>query len=490
MWTRLICIAAAGAAIAALGAAPAGASSFRTGFTDDAVFQSPVAADRAAGFQNARATRASLIRLFLYWSEVAPSPPPSRSVARDPAWSGYRWGRIDGLVTETVAAGLQPVVTWLGAPGWAEGTDRPPVSERVPVGTWRPSPSAYRDFSEAAARRYSGLYADPRTGALLPRIRYWQGWNEPNLANYLNPQWRREGGRLVPASPAAYRRLLNAFYRGVKAVSRRNVVITAGTAPFGDHRRGAPRMDPAYFAREFLCVRGRVRPRAERRCQYGPVRFDALAHHPYPIGPPRRVAPNRDDVVVPDLWKLTRPLRVAVRAGHVKPRGRKGLWATEISWDTRPPDPDGLPLKEQAYYLRGALYTLWRQGVDAVTWYLMRDEPEGRGWQYGLQAGVYFRGDTVAQDRRKPHSFRAFSFPFSAYRDRGVAQLWGLAPRAGRVAIQRLEDGRWLPYLRLRTRRRDRLFFAERRVPRGTVLRARQGREASLSWRVSPNITE
>ncbi len=46
------------------------------------------------------------------------------------------------------------------------------------------------------------------------------------------------------------------------------------------------------------------------------------------------------------------------------PRGPKRLWATEISWDSSPPDPQGVPIAEHARWLEQALYVLWSQGVD------------------------------------------------------------------------------------------------------------------------------
>ena len=117
-----------------------------------------------------------------------------------------------------------------------------------------------------------------------------------------------------------------------------------------------------------------------------------------------------------------------------------------------------------ARYTEGALYTLWRQGVSVVTWWLMRDEPEGQGWGYTLQAGVFFRGATVADDRPKP-GFYAFRFPFTAYTKRGVAQVWGLAPNSGGVTIQARKGGRWRTIARLRTRP-GRMFFARCDWPR------------------------
>jgi hypothetical protein len=172
----------------------------------------------------------------------------------------------------------------------------------------------------------------------------------------------------------------------------------------------------------------------------------------------------------------------------VAPRRPKGLWATEISWDTNPPDPDGLPAGTVARYIEGALYTLWRQGVSVVTWWLMRDEPEGPGWGYTLQAGVFYRGVNVAADRPKP-GFYTFRFPFTAYTKRGVAQIWGLAPTRGAVTIEVRKGGSWRTLMRLRTRQ-GRMFLAAKRLDPGTPLRARQGHDSSLAWRVGPNVTE
>ena len=210
--------------------------------------------------------------------------------------------------------------------------------------------------------------------------------------------------------------------------------------------------------------------------------LDALAHHPYPFGSPRRHALNIDDVVIPDFARLSRPLAVAVRAGNVLPRGSKQLWATEISWDTRPPDPGGIPAHKQARYLEGALNVLWKEGVDVVTWYLLRDEARGRGYLYTLQSGIFLRGATVARDRRKP-SFEGFRFPFTAYRTGARAELWGLAPGPGPVTIQIRRGRAWRHLVTLRAGS-NRVFLGHRRVAAGTLLRARWKGQASLSWKV------
>ena len=457
-------------------AAPA--QPLRLGFNDRDAFQGS-SSDRAVALRRARGARASLVRLATAWPEIARSEPPSSALARNPAWPGYAWGRLDAEIRDVTAARLTPVINLTSAPDWAEGPGRPAVSRRAPAGTWKPSPSAYRAFAEALGRRYSGSFPDPaRPGRLLPRVRYFQGWNEPTLAIYLSPQWERRGGRFVPASPTYYRPLQNAFYDGVKAGNPRATVISAGTAPFGDPRVNGYRLSPALFLRRLFCVTGRRRPRAHRCPQ---VRFDVLAHHPYSTGPPTGTAINADDVAIPDLHKLKRPLRAALRRGTVRPRGPKPLWVTEVSWDSRPPDPGGVPAGTHARYLEGAFSQLWRQGVTAIIWFHLRDDPRGEGYPFTFQSGVFLRGSSIERDRPKP-ALRAFRFPFTAYRSRGRARLWGLAPARGKVAIQALRGRRWV---RVRTLRagRDRIFHGHLTIHRGALLRARQGGEASLRWR-------
>jgi hypothetical protein len=400
---------------------------------------------------------------------------------------GYDWATTDTFVRDAVAAGLRPLMLINAAPRWAEGPNRPRVDDDHPTGSWRPDAAAFGRFAEAAARRYSGTTPDPQNpGATLPRIRDWQAWNEPNLTNFITPQWRQVKNGFKPESPEIYRPMLNAFYAGVKRVDPANVVATAGTAPFGDLHRGDRRMQPALFDRTLFCIRGRKHPRALPTCPGGPVHFDVIAHHPYPIGSPHRTALNADDVNIPDMGKLTGPMRVAIRAGYVLPRKTKRIWATEFSWDTKPPDPGAISTALQARYLAGTLYVLWRQGVDVAVWYLMRDEAPDPSYDKTLQSGIYFRGKTFEQDRPKP-SYTAFRFPFTAYIEQGIARVWGIAPVDGTVLVEAKRKGRWRQILHV-TPKAGRVFKHRLHIASGTPLRARVGTERSLTFVAAPPL--
>jgi hypothetical protein len=452
----------------------------RTGFTDHATYQGD-RESRLAALRNTRAARSRYVRLTTSWLEIAPREPPTAAAAADPSWEGYRWERLDAAVSDVEAGGLDALVSFTSAPAWAEGPGRPPVGPAHPTGSWRPSAAAYRLFARAAARRYSGRTPDPnRLGALLPRVRFWQAWNEPNLTDFLTPQWRYVRGRPQPASPDHYRLLNNAFYDGVKSVFADNVVVTAGTAPYGEPAPGGRRMPPALFTRRFLCVVGRERPR-RGDCGGERPRFDALAHHPYPITTPRRPAHNIDDVVIGDMSKIVSILRFAERARLVAPAGRKRVWATEFSWDTSPPDPDGIPVQVEARYAESALYLLWKQGVHVGIWYLLRDEAPGRGFPYTLQSGVYFRSATVAEDRPKP-ALTAFRFPFVIDIRRGSDAYWGIAPAPGAVRIQRRGASGWSTVKTVRAAS-DRLFAGRMAASAHATYRAIWGAETSLTWR-------
>jgi hypothetical protein len=435
---------------------------FETGIIDPASFSGPEA---SLAFRRTSASGATTVRLLVSWRGVAPQVRRSGFRPADPDDPGYRWETVDRQVRLAFAHGLSPIICIVSAPDWAEGGNQPNHP-----GTVRPDRAELGLFATAAARRYSGSVAG------LPRVRYWQVWNEPNLLHYLTPQYV---GRRA-ASAVWYRAMVNAFSTAVHSVHADNVVIAGGLAPFTTHTgdRAEWGVGPLEFMREMLCVSRTLRPTCSARSQ-----FDVWSHHPYTSGGPNHHATLPSDVSIPDLPEMRRLLDAAVRHGRVSSRQRVRFWVTEFSWDTSPPDPKGVPGRLHARWVAEALFRMWRSGVSLVTWFQLRDDefPDSL-----YQSGLYFRGATAERDRPKP-ALRAFRFPFVALPEKGRAVTWGRTPRAGpgSVVLQLRANGRWLPLARVRANRHGifgrRIQAAPRRLVRAVFVPTG---ETSLPFRV------
>jgi hypothetical protein len=390
------------------------------GFFDGVYLEGPGAAQ---WFERTQALGGTIVRLDVGWA--ASSRPADPSNPQDPA---YDWAAADAAVDGARAHGLDTLLGFTGMPPWARTTGAP---RSVDAATWRPDATLIGRYGHALAAHFAG------------RVSRFQLWNEPNLSKYLTPQWSK--GK--PAAPRIYRAMLNAFYAGVKSAQPKALVVTAGTAPFGDFGHGN-RMMPVIFWRNLL----------KRR-----ARFDVLAHHPYSVGGPTRHALNAADVSIPDMGKLRRLLQRA----HKRAR----MWVTEVSYDSRPPDPDGVPVQTQARWLEHAFELLWRAGVDTVVWFQIRDQEPVPSYAATNQSGVFFR------DGRPKPSATAFRFPFVA----GGDQVWTRAPLTGTLKIQR--NGRTVRSIHVHAGHV--LLLHHLSTPRGARLRGVMGSLRSLPWRVT-----
>ncbi len=410
-------------------ASAAAAPPLMLGFFDGA-FTGP---DGALWLSRAAAAGADVVRVNIGW--VAPNTPtrPPGFDATNPADPNYDFTAADAAVSAATADGLRVILDFTGAPRWAEGPNLP---ADAPPGTWRPSPQAIEQYGIALARRYSGDFPDPANPLLmLPKVWAFQLWNEPNLPEYLTPQWVGQSA----ASPAIYRQMLNAFYEGVKSIDPSALVVTAGTAPFGDPGAGGQRIMPAEFWRDLLCLQ-QVGSRLLSTGCTDPAHFDALAHHPYSVGSPDTAALNPDDVSLPDIGKLTVLLRAAERAGDALPHIYHQIWVTETGYNTSPPNPGGVPLWEDARWMDQAFELLWSEGVSLITWNTIVDEPPIPSYGLTSQSGVYF-----LDGQAKP-ALDAFSFPLVGWRgSRGLVRVWGRAPAAGRLVLEARSGSRWTP---------------------------------------------
>jgi hypothetical protein len=414
-----------------------------TAVVDPATYDTP---QRTLAFRHTRAAGATFVRLSLDWRNIAPQrsaevPPPNFDPTnpRDPR---YRWGPFDAQVTQAVFNGLEPIVTITAAPRWGQRPDD------AAGGLLRTDAVDFANFATAAARRYSGRIRG------LPRVRYWQVWNEPNHPG------RRE---LLRGAADWYRTVVNRFADAVHSVDRRNEVIAGGASPFAK----TTALGPLLFMQRVLCMSAgeRPRPTCSRR-----LTADIWAHHPYSSGSPTHKAGGPNDVSVGDMPKMTRVLEAAIRARHIVSRRQVRFWVTEVSWDTNPPDPKGVPIDLQARWTSEALYRLWANGVSLVTWWRIRDDPLRASF---YQSGLYFRARNIRGDRPK-RTFYALRFPFVAFAESGRVFVWGRTPagRPRRVAVEQEASGRWR---RLGVLRSDRygIFSQIYATAEGGALRAR-----------------
>lgn len=422
------------------------------GVSDGELMLSKDAEVRAQTMDRVRALGGSVARIPVDWRNVVEAIPPVSFQARDPASPVYRFAQLDAAVRSAVAAGLQPLLVVSHAPAFAEAPHRWPYAY---PGSWAPSPTALGEFAATLAGRYDGAFPDPlHAGAVLPRVRLFQAWNEPNLARYLEPQWVSEGRHWRAFSPILYRQLLNGFYAGVKSVEPSDTVIAAGIAPEGEPA-GVGVMAPVTFLEDLLCLGV-----AKASCPEKP-HLDALAFHPLSVFNPDIAAVSKLDVAVSDIGKVTGLLARAARLHTVLPAGPHPVWVTELNWESSPPSSTGVPGPLQAAWVSRALHRLWVAGVSLVDWQFLIDpyggtplaSPDGSINLYPRPAGLYApgQGGNTALARPKPF-LRGFMLPFDPLRvNRRQVRVWALLMHAGQSALLQRQGrgGSWQTIERL-----------------------------------------
>jgi hypothetical protein len=144
-----------------------------------------------------------------------------------------------------------------------------------------------------------------------------------------------------------------------------------------------------------------------------------------------------------------------------------------MSWDSSPPDPQGVPEARHARWLEEAFYLLWRQGVDTVTWFQIRDQAPEPSYPETNQSGVFFR------DGRPKLAATAFRFAFVAVRSGGRVRFWGHTAAPGLVRIEGRTARGWAVIASVRPKGG---VFQEERATRYARFRAVQDRLVSLVW--------
>ncbi len=209
------------------------------------------------------------------------------------------------------------------------------------------------------ATRYSGKKAG------FGVVNYFAVWNEPNLEQFLTPQY--SGNTIV--SPGIYAKLFMAAYKGIKAGNPRAIVAAGETSNRG-HNRPTPGSDsvaPATFAHGLALAAPKLP-------------FDAWATHPYPsvyaLGPTQKVAyPN---VALSTMARFGTDLQKWFHR-------RVPIWITEYAEQTKPEYAGGVSYAQQAADARKALQLAAANPyVEMFVWFIFRDST-AQTWFSGLE---------------------------------------------------------------------------------------------------------
>ena len=338
-------------------AATAGAvAHMPVGFYDDPSFR--WAADPTANLAAAQKANASIIHVLVNWSAVAPTKPANALNGGDAA---YHLSDIDSLVRSAEQYNMQVLLTIAETPKWANGGQTPNYPPK--------NLNDLTNFAHMLASRYNGTHSNFGTVSLF------SVWNEPNLQQFLTPQY--EGNTIV--SPGIYAKLYLAAYKGIKAGNPKALVAAGETSNRGKQApsAGSDSVAPATFAR-LVAVAAPNLP------------LDAWATHPYPsvyaLGPNQKVAyPN---VGFSTMNKFGASLQQWFH--HFVP-----IWVTEYAEQTRPEAPTsvgGVSYSQQAADAKQALQLAAASPyIEMFIWFIFRDGPatpsgdEPSSWYSGLE---------------------------------------------------------------------------------------------------------
>jgi hypothetical protein len=426
--TAAVALAVSGVALLTT-AAPAGAST-----TQLSMFEIPGAgtllnpADPAPTLQILRSLGANVIRVGVYWNQIAPDPNsrtrPSFNASNPSSYPSANWAPLDQLVNEARADGIQVDFNiGGGAPLWATPTGAPPCQ---PNGGWcydsvfEPSASEYGQFVQAVGTRY-------------PSVHFWEIWNESNWGPSLTPQYSNSNSS-VPTSAYVLRGLLDAGWNALHATGHGGDTIVDTSLSQDGSGGGVGETGttpPLTFIRTLFCANSSfghltgadasavgcpttTAGYAQFQAAH-PALFQAsgVGVHPYPYGgPPTHLDyPSPDGAEFGEIPQMTATLdkleRLYSPSGSYK---QLSAYNTEYGYRTRPNDTQSAFTSPDnaAAYINQAEYLSWKNPrIATYDQYELQDE----GW---FPTGLMFLPQTTACPGSvgclKP-SFYSYRFP-------------------------------------------------------------------------------
>jgi hypothetical protein len=244
----------------------------------------------------------------------------------------YNWSLLNKFVTDAQTHGVDLIYTFLGVPQWASSNPSD-TSCTSWAGSCDPPNDLNSDGTGSNAQWDTFVSAiATQVGA---KVKYWELWDEPNVAGYANPKtW----------TAAQWVRMAKDARQIILGINPNAVVVSPGTAP------------GTSWLTSFLAAGGG---------NY----VDIIAFHGY-ANPPESV-----------VSLLITPVQSAMTAGGV---GSLPLWDTEAAWglDTVLPDPNMQAGSVARLYLLNAA-----NGVARFYWYGWDFTNRGTMWQLTSSTG-------------------------------------------------------------------------------------------------------
>jgi hypothetical protein len=330
--------------------------------------------DPAGTLQEFRHLGVGMVRMLVRWSAIAPDPTSHTRPqfdATDPnAYPAANWAALDAVVLDAQADGIQVMLDPTAfAPYWAQGPNPGRYGAKYKLEyAWKPSASEYGQFFQAVATRYSGSFVPPGATTPLPRVQYWDIYNEPNFGQDLAPQAINRSRLMY--SPIMYRGLADAAWAALQATGHANDTVLIGSVLADGYRspptrrepRGLPGtygdMKPLVFMRELYCLDSHYhrylgRAAAERGCpttaggyasfrSQHPVLFKAsgVSDHPYDL--PKSLPPTQAAIQDPNWAEFSQIPHFAAMLDRIQrlygSSTRFPIWNTEYGYITCPPN--------------------------------------------------------------------------------------------------------------------------------------------------------
>ena len=383
------------------------------------------------------------IRLALHWRDVAPNSDGARPAGFDAtnpgAYPPGAWASYDRVIQLAAASGIEIDLLPTGPmPNWAIGPG-------VPAGDpdaryWRPSSGEYGQFVQAAATRYSGHYSG------LPRVHFWELYNEPNWGQSLQPQ--ANPGSSVLISPSVYRPMLDAAWNALQATGHGgDTIITGSLSPRGHDQPGFYlASEPLPFLRALYCLDSRYRPLTGgpaaaagcgspgsfRAAHPALFRASGIGIHPYPFNtPPTRSdnLANPNTVEFNQIPSLERTVNRLV--GAYGSRARPAIFNTEYSYETNPPNASDhfVSPATAASYINWAEYISWRDPRLASYLQFLLYDPNPTQGQSIFGYGGFATGLVFYVGNRPKADYFAFRMPLflprTSTRHGKKLEVWG-----------------------------------------------------------------